>query len=291
MRPLVLALSLAACAPAPPPLRPDEPAAPPAVDLDRLRTALRGAWSTTQHNDMSSITWTLDFGADTVSRRETWTQLDGTSRTKPQGSGPYQLTPTGAVAFTSNHGEHLRFTTIIADTTACSTLVGHRCRALGHGGFLAQSADRTIYRREYDRAHRDAKGEQRSRFVSTLRFAHAPASLANPAACRLDLTVTAASVVDSRPQRTVSHRFTFDCDITPRAKGPFTRLAVRGFSTDPSSASTEWSNYIGLRHLLDDHPTQTQDAFRYAFEPVLYFDPADPWVLYFERPLYYWGDP
>lgn len=293
---LSAASMLAACAPSParapvPPAGPDQPAASPAVDLDRLRAAIRGAWSTTQHNDMSSITWTLDFGADTVARRQTWTQLDGTSRTTPQGSAPYRLTPTGAVAFTGNHGERLQFTAIVADTAACSTLVGHPCRTLGWGGFLAQSADRTIYRREYDRAHRNAKGEQRSRVVSTLRFARSPASLASAASCRLELAVTASSVVDGRPQRTASHRFSFDCDVTPAAKGPFTRLAVRGFSTDPSSVSTEWSNYLGLRHLLDDHAGETHDAFRHAFEPVLYFDPADPWILYFERPLIYWGDP
>jgi hypothetical protein len=245
---------------------------PPSVDLARLRSAIRGPWSTHMPTETGSIARTMDFGDDTVTYRETWTRLDGTSTTPPV-TAPYHLTDHGAVVMPIGTSERA-YTAIVADGGACAALLGRPCRTFGWGGFLAQSGASTHYRREYRDVNHDGRGEQRFAFVATLRFARSVRELARAAEtardgapCRLDVEVTASATVDGRAERPAHRRVALGCDVTPAARGPLARLTVHGFD-----------------RTLRGHDRETARAFALAFEPVLYFDPADPWMLYLEQP-------
>jgi hypothetical protein len=258
------------------------------LDVARVRAAVRGAWSTGQSNDTSTITWTLVFGEAEVVREETWTQIGGASSTRPQGSVPYEISEHGALAFAPSTSEELRFTAIVAEGEICAALHDRPCRVLGSDGFLAQSP--TVYRREYERARDDGKGMRRAGFVATLRLAHPPSKLAATPRppCTLALDITATGGGTAPP---ITRSFDFDCDVTPAARGPLARLAVHGFDTHRDGLASAWSNHVALRRLVDPADRATYDVFRAAFQPVVYFDPADPWVLYFDRPAGYHAAP
>ena len=78
-------------------------------------------------------------------------------------------------------------------------------------------------------------------YAATLRWSRSP--------CRLELDVD-------------RHRRSFDCEVTPVAKGTLSRLDVVDFPA-------------------------ADEAVARALAPALYFDPIDPRVLYFERPSGY----
>jgi hypothetical protein len=262
----------------------------PSVDLARLRSEIQGDWTTYHHNDASTVATTLGLHGTTATVTVVWQYVSGDSLPPERSPIRYQLSPTGTleIAPAPRGRENQRFTAIVADRETCTALVGHPCRALTGHGFLAQSADYRTYRRESASTYRDSLGEHSQTFVAVLRFERPARELTTD--CRASLEVTASSVVKGERHRPVTRTFQLACEVAPRSKGKLSRLTMRGFG-DPSEPRIAWSTYVARQHVLDGQPDETIEAFGRAFHPVMYFDPADPRVLFLEglaEQIAYW---
>ncbi len=272
------------CSRAPVSTQLDDRAALTSADVSRLRAAVVGEWSTSQANDTSTITHTLAFSATEVTRSETSTQLGGTPTTTPLGSVPYRIDEHGALAFAPSAAEQVQFTTIVAAGETCAALHDRPCRVLGWDGLIAQAP--AVYRREYVRSWQDEHGARRAGFVTIVRFAKPPAALAAGEPCTLAVDISAHG-----DRGSLSRTYELACDVAPAARGTLARIAVRGLDTNRDGLATAWSNYAPVSSLSRTSDRDAYDMFRIAFQPVMYFDPAEPSILYFDRPAGYQGTP